>query len=490
MLLVDSSLMREAENKIMERYKANEELLMEVVATRVTDRIIKMVKDVKGKVFLIFSGKGKNGGDAIAIARHLVLTGAIVKVFIVKDEKEAISPLTQVQIERLKSFEPECIMDLPKEEIKGDFIIDGLFGTGFRGEIEEPYRKAVELMNKSGIPIFSIDVPSGLDASTGKVSSCCVMARYTFTLGLAKLGLFIYPGAEYAGNIEVINLGFPLEDFVDTNLYLIDDMMVKGILPPRKPDTHKGNYGRVGIIAGSYNYPGASILATMGALSSGVGLTTLLVTDKMYPFLHSIEPEVTFYPREDWRSLLSSLTGMVIGPGLGRVDISFLESIIQESPVPIVIDADGLNNISSSPELLRKAKVPIVITPHPGEMARLIRKDVNSVQANRIGIAQSFSREFGVITILKGARTIVSSSEGKVFINPTGNPKMATGGMGDVLSGLLGGLISRGIDPLEASLLGVYIHGMAGDILGRKRERVLGKEVANLIPRLLYRYSV
>ncbi|MGB9681382.1 MAG: NAD(P)H-hydrate dehydratase [bacterium] len=489
MLLVDSYFMREAENKVMERYGINEDLLMEIVATRVTDRIIEKIGKIKGKVFLVFSGKGKNGGDAIAIARHLILIGATVKVFVIKGKDDVLSPLTQEQLKRLKAFKPECILEFSRDELKGDFIIDGLFGTGFKGDVETPYKEVIGLINKSGIPVFSIDIPSGLDASTGKVSAQCVTSKYTFTLGLAKLGLFIYPGAEYAGNIEIINLGFPLEDFVDASLYLIDEDMVEGILPPRRPDTHKGTYGRLGIIAGSYKYPGASILATIGALASGVGLTTLLITDEMYPLLHSIEPEVTFYPREDWQSLLPSLTGLVIGPGLGKTEVSFLKSIIRESPIPMVIDADGLNNIADSPNILKEARVPVVVTPHPGEMARLTRIDISSIQANRIEVARNFSRTFGVITILKGARTVVSSSEGKIFINPTGNSKMATGGMGDVLSGLLGGLISRGVDPLNASLLGVYIHGLAGDILGRRRERVLGKEVASLIPKLLHHYS-
>jgi len=487
MLLVDSYLMREAERKVIERYKINEELLMEIVATRVTDNIVEKIKDIREKVFLVFSGKGKNGGDAIAIARHLVLNGAIVKIFIIKDKSETLSPLTQVQLERFRCLNPECILEFSEDLLKGDFIIDGLFGTGFKGEVEEPYRTMIELINRSKIPVFSIDVPSGLDASTGKIASQCIRAHYTFTLGLAKLGLFIYPGAEYSGSIEIINLGFPLENFIDTPLSLIDESVLEGVILPREPDTHKGSYGRVGIIAGSYSYPGAAILATKGALASGVGLVTLFITQEIGPILHSIDPEVTFYPREDWKGILSSLTGIVVGPGLGRIDPSFLESIIKESTVPLVIDADGLNNISDSLDILKKAMVPIIITPHPGEMARLIKKDTGFVQANRVEIARNFSREFNVITILKGARTIVSSPCGKIFINPTGNPKMATGGMGDVLSGLLGGIISRGIQPLNASLLGVYLHGLAGDILGKDRERVLAQEVANILPKLLLR---
>jgi NAD(P)H-hydrate epimerase len=482
--------MQEAERKILKRYNINEELLMEIVATRVTDYIIEKIKDIKGKVFLVFSGKGKNGGDAIAIARHLVLSGAVVKVFIIKEKNDILSPLTQAQFERLRCLNPDCILEFSEDLLKGDFIIDGLFGTGFKGEIEDPYRTVIEMINRSKIPVFSIDVPSGLDASTGKTASQCVRAHYTFTLGLAKLGLFIYPGAEYSGRVEVINLGFPLENCIESSTSLIDKTLLKGVILPREPDTHKGSYGRVGIIAGSYSYPGASILATKGALASGVGLVTLLITKEMYAILHSIDPEVTFYLREDWKDILPSLTGIVIGPGLGRIDSSFLESVIRESTVPIVIDADGLNNIANSPEVLKEANVPIIITPHPGEMARLIKKDTRFIQTNRIEVARNFSEEFRVITILKGARTVVSSPEGRIFINPTGNPKMATGGMGDVLSGLLGGLISRGIDSLKASLLGVYLHGLAGDILGKKKESVLGKEVAGLIPKLLHRYSV
>ncbi|MBC7319128.1 NAD(P)H-hydrate dehydratase [bacterium] len=335
------------------------------------------------------------------------------------------------------------------------------------------------------MPIISIDVPSGLDASTGKVSNECVRANYTFTLGLPKLGLFIYPGADFVGKVHIINLGFPLDRFVKREYELINEDLVKAILPFRKPDSHKGTYGRVGIIAGSSNYPGASILVTKGALASGAGLVTLFVTPDMYQMLHSIDPEVILYPRENWIDLLPDLSSLVLGPGIGRRDASFISDIINMSKAPIVLDADGLNSIVGSVDVLKSSPVPIVVTPHPGEMARLIGRDIGFVQSNRLEVAINFSKKYGVITILKGARTIISSPDGIAYINPTGNPSMATGGMGDVLSGLIGGFIARGLSPLSASILGVYIHGLAGDNLSKRQERVLAQEVASEIPILL-----
>ncbi|MCX7796710.1 MAG: NAD(P)H-hydrate dehydratase [bacterium] len=485
MLLVTSEVMRYAESTAMTAYKADEELLMEIVATRFTDKIIEILGNTREKMFLVFAGKGKNGGDAIAIARHLILEGAKVSVFLIKDKDEEFSPITQLQIDRLREVCPSSIKDSIPEGIKGDFLIDGLFGTGFKGELREPYSSVVSYMNTLDIPIISIDVPSGLDASTGKISNNCVKATYTFTLGLPKLGLFVYPGAEFAGEIHIINLGFPLERFVKVEYELIDENLIKLILPSREPDSHKGTYGRVGIIAGSSNYPGASILVTKGALASGAGLVTLFVTPDMYQMLHSIDPEVILYPRENWTDLLPDLSSLILGPGIGKRDASYIGNILSMSKVPVVLDADGLNSIVGSVDILKSSNAPTIITPHPGEMARLIGKETTFVQNNRLEVAVNFSREYGVVTVLKGARTIVSSPEGITYINPTGNPSMATGGMGDVLSGLIGGFVARGLSPLYASILGVYIHGLAGDKLGKRQERVLAQEVASEIPILL-----
>ncbi|MGC8971917.1 MAG: NAD(P)H-hydrate dehydratase [bacterium] len=485
MILVNSETMRLAESRVMEAYRVDEELLMEIVASRVTDKILEFLGSIKGKTFLIFAGRGKNGGDAIAVARHIVLNGADVKVFLVKRENDDVSPLTQLQLDRLRAFCPRSIVESIDSMARGDFIIDGLFGTGFKGELREPYLSTVKYMNSLNLPIISIDVPSGLDASSGKVSNECIRATYTFTLGLPKLGLFVYPGAEYVGKVYVIDLGFPLDRYIEKTHELIDEGMIRSVLPHRKPDTHKGTYGRVGIIGGSSNYPGASILVTKGALASGTGLVTLFVTPDMYRILHSIDPEVTLFPRESWKELLPNLSALVVGPGIGRVDTSFIEDTISSSTVPIVLDADGLNGIVGSVDMLKSSRVPIIVTPHPGEMARLIGKDTRFVQDNRIEVAVSFSKEYNVITVLKGARTVVSSVDGVAYINPTGNPSMATGGMGDVLSGLIGGFIARGLPPLFGSILGVYIHGLAGDMISREKERVLAQEVANEIPRLL-----
>lgn len=485
MILVDSEMMRLSELKVMEMFNADEELLMEIVAVRFTDRLLETIGNIKDRHLLVFAGRGKNGGDAVAIARHLVLSGARVSVFLIRGKDEPISPLLQLQVDRLRKISPDSIRDFSFQEIGGDFIIDGLFGTGFKGEMKEPYSSVARYINASNIPVISIDVPSGLDASSGKVSGNCIKADYTFTLGLAKLGLFIYPGAEYAGKIKLLDLGFPLERYVDSPYNLIDESIVRGTITPRRPDTHKGSYGRVGIVAGSYRYPGASILVTKGALSSGAGLITLFISPEMFSLLHSIDPEVIFYPRENLKEILPTFSSIVIGPGLGKVDASFIRDIIKASTAPIVLDADGLNSIVDSLDMLKIANTPIIVTPHPGEMSRLIGKDVSFVQNNRIEVALNFSKEYGTITVLKGARTIISSPDGKIYINPTGNPSMATGGMGDVLSGLIGGLIARGLSPISASILGVYLHGLAGDIISREKERVLAQEVANEIPRLL-----
>ncbi|HRR91615.1 MAG TPA: NAD(P)H-hydrate epimerase [bacterium] len=211
MILANSELMRLSESRVMEIFNVDEELLMEIVAVKVADRILKITGNVKDKHFLVFAGRGKNGGDAIAIARHLILQGARISAFLIDDGGGSFSPLLRLQIDRLKKIAPDSMRDFNFQEIRGDFVIDGLFGTGFKGEMREPYNSVVRYINNLNIPIISIDVPSGLDASTGRVSSNCIHANYTFTLGLAKLGLFIYPGAGYGGEISLIDLGFPLD---------------------------------------------------------------------------------------------------------------------------------------------------------------------------------------------------------------------------------------------------------------------------------------
>ncbi|MYC76310.1 NAD(P)H-hydrate dehydratase [Candidatus Poribacteria bacterium] len=460
----------------------------------------------------IFAGKGNNGGDGIVIARQLAHVGRDVCLFLVSPP-ESFTGEAQINLQIVKRLTANFgLQAAPKgrlriEEIlteatlesdislnriaSCELLVDAIFGTGLRGAVRDPIATVINTINRLPHPILSVDLPSGLDADTGHPLGTCVRADRTITIGLPKRGLLMYPGAELAGKLEVADIGFP-EQVVDAQNIKVNwttAAQASQWMPPRPASSHKGSYGRVLVVAGSTGMTGAAALASEAALRAGAGLVTLAIPKHLNPILEGLLPEVMTLPlpETDAGSLAASATASIlefakktksilaIGPGLSQhpETVSFVHQLIREHresglALRMVIDADGLNALAHASEIISLLNSETVLTPHPGEMARLTKTLVPTLERDRIGTAQQFASEHGVTLVFKGAPTVTSTPNGHLWVNSTGNPGMATGGMGDVLTGIIAGLMAQGISSESAAALGVYLHGLSGDIAAER----------------------
>ena len=438
----------------------------------------------------VIVGKGNNGGDGLVVARQLALAGQPVQIFLVSaPESFAGDALTNLQIAQnldlpITSILSDKALAAAKTEIvSSDLIVDSIFGTGLRGGVRGFIGKVIECINEAGKPVVSIDLPSGLSADAGSAEGACIRATYTVTMGLPKRGNLIHPGATFTGKLEVADIGFPASviDAQSIQINWTQPSDAAQLLPLRPTHSHKGTYGRVFVVAASTGMTGAAALTSAGALRIGAGLVTLGAPKSLNAILEvkltevmtlllpetaegSLALEAKSYIIEAVERMKSVLA---IGPGLSQhpETVALVHSLIRESDAPTVIDADGINALSKSTEILSSLSPQTVLTPHPGEMARLIGGTVESLERDRIGIAQRFAETHDVTLVLKGAPTVVARGNGEVWINSTGNAGMATGGMGDVLTGLIAGLIAQKVSPFDAAVLGVYLHGLAADIV-------------------------
>jgi NAD(P)H-hydrate epimerase len=383
-------------------------------------------------------------------------------------------------------------------------IIDALFGTGFHGPIRGVAAALIDSANRSAKPILAVDIPSGLDADTGRWEGSCIRAAATVTMGLPKIGLLVYPGAEMAGTIYVADIGYPapLRDDPSIPTHVVTAEMIRALLPVRRPDTHKGTYGRVLIIAGSVGFTGAAALATLGALRAGSGLVVVGVPQSVYAIVASKVTEGMPTPLPDANGALASdavgkieelaagADAIAIGPGLSGASgvLTVVEALLAGSR-PLVIDADGLNVLAGRRGALERTHAMAVLTPHPGELSRLTGISAAEVQRDRLQAARSAAARFKSIVTLKGARTVVATPEGEAFIVPTGNAGMATGGMGDVLTGAVVSFVGQGLHPTQAAYVAAYVHGLAADLIAHARGMVgmLASEVADYLPLAIQR---
>lgn len=440
----------------------------------------------------IFVGKGNNGGDGIVIARQLVHAGRDVHLLLVSPP-ESFTGEAAINLQIAKNLGLQIETVLTDTTLKSDanianceLLVDAILGTGLRGTVRSPIATVIKTINNLSIPILSVDLPSGLDADTGHPLGTCVQADRTITIGLPKRGLLVHPGAELAGKLEVVDIGFP-EQVVDAQNIKVNWTTAQQIsqwLPPRPPASHKGTYGRVLVVAGSTGMTGAAALASEAALRVGAGLVTLATPKHLNPILEGLLPEVMTLPLPETESgsLSASATSAIlefaektksviaIGPGLSQHPdtVALVHQLVRENREQklgrrMVVDADGLNALSQTPEIISLLDSEAVLTPHPGEMSRLTSTSVPSLEADRIRTAQQFASEHSLTLVFKGAPTVTGLPNGDVWINSTGNSGMATGGMGDVLTGIIAGLMAQGISSEKAVVLAVYIHGLAGD---------------------------
>ena len=456
----------------------------------------------------IFVGKGNNGGDGLVVARQLALAGESVELFLVSPPDRftgdaltnlkiaqnlnlplvAGDDLTDVQIVENPNLPIMAI--LSEANIEGlysqiascDLIVDAIFGTGLRGGVDGYIAEVIECINSTGRPVVAVDLPSGLEADTGMAEGVCVQATYTVTMGLPKRGLLVQPGATLAGQIEVAQIGLPPSVIRAQSIQVNWTQLADAAqwIPPRHTNSHKGTYGRVFIVAASTGMTGAAALAGEAVLRVGAGLVTLGIPKSLNPILEAKVSEVMTLPLPETAEGSLNLdaksqileyvnrTGSVlaIGPGLSQQPetVALVHSLIRDSDQPMLIDADGLNALSKSEDLLSSLPAHTVLTPHPGEMTRLVGGTVVELENNRIRIGQQFAQEHGVTLVLKGVPTVIAGANGGTWLNSTGNPGMSTAGMGDVLTGIIAGLMAQELSSYKAAVLGVYLHGLAGDI--------------------------
>ncbi|MCI0672288.1 MAG: NAD(P)H-hydrate dehydratase [Myxococcaceae bacterium] len=437
-----------------------------------------------GGQFLVLCGPGNNGGDGLVVARKLAEAGRRVRVELL-GAPERLGPDPKRNLVALEELglHPAPI-PVNAEVRRGDVVVDAIFGTGLNRAPEGAAADAVERIaawRSRGARVVAADLPSGVQSDTGQAFTPCVQADVTVALGVLKRGHVLEPGASRCGEVRRVDIGLVDADAAFAPTTMIEDEDVLRLLAPRRADSHKGTYGHVLVIAGSAGKSGAAALSAQGALRTGAGLVSVATRADVVPLVLAHAPEVMGIPLPgegplglaDLNALLEAADGkraVVIGPGIPRGPETprLLDALLEELTVPCVLDADALNALADNVDLLARAKAPILLTPHPGEMARLLKSDTHTVQSDRIAAARDFAVRHHVVVVLKGAKTVVATEDGRVCINPTGNPGMATGGTGDVLSGMLGALLALGLSPADAATVGVYAHGLAGDLVARR----------------------
>ena len=439
-----------------------------------------------GRRVAIVCGPGNNGGDGFVAARYLAEWGATVSVYPLC-RAETLRGDARVNCERLGKLGVHPAEVASDAEIPAfddvDMIVDAIYGTGFRGEIEGIDARTIVAMNASGVDIVSADIPSGVNGDNGASSSSAVRCKYTVTFGFPKKGHFLWPGRSYVGRLVVADIGIPRDDYVDALVQLreIGPEFVKVSLPPRPPDGHKGTFGKALVVGGSAGMSGAVVLASRAALKMGLGLGYAAVPESLVDVVDAGSLETVVRPLPEVRSkrvisrralgeiltLCASCDAVAIGPGIGRHHETqeLVRRLVAKRTLPMVLDADGLIAVAADTASLKnESNIPLVLTPHAGEMARLLSKDVAEVAGDRESAASECAQRFHCIVVMKGAPTFVADPSGDVYLNPTGNSGMATGGSGDVLTGVIVSLLAQGVDPLNASLSGVFLHGLAGDM--------------------------
>ncbi|AEG59048.1 bifunctional ADP-dependent NAD(P)H-hydrate dehydratase/NAD(P)H-hydrate epimerase [Desulforamulus ruminis] len=492
MRVVTAAEMKKIDQLAVEQYGIPGIILMENAGLRAVEVIESLAGPIQGKTFTILVGKGNNGGDGLVVARHLHNKGARVKLLLaVKpddlqgDARINLNIWQKMSQPVFQINQTNGINVLKMALLNTHMVVDALFGTGFRGRVNDKLGQVMNMVNASPAPVISIDIPSGLEADTGRSHGPCIRAAHTVTFGLPKVGLVLEPGATYAGTLHIVDISLPKVLTESSEIYrqLLTAEGVAAWFAPRKPDSHKGIYGRVLVVAGCRGMVGAARLASMGALRAGAGLVTLALPGSLQPVAASQMDEVMTLglPETGEGSLAGAALdlilercqqadALVLGPGIGTEPETrqWVQELLPQLALPSVIDADGLNALAGAAELWKQAKAPMIITPHPGELSRLLNTPVQEIQKDRIETARDAAHQWKLVTVLKGAGTVIATPDGDVYINPTGNPGMATGGSGDILAGMTASLLAQGFQPERAAAAAVYLHGLAGDLAARE----------------------
>lgn len=507
MLLLTSQEMRRLDDLSIRRDKIPSIRLMENAGGQIFRVIRKKYHPLKGKKIYIFCGPGNNGGDGMVVARLLKGKGARVFVFIVSDpDRLKGDPLIEFKKIKKTPHFYAFVKTLPEikkiytSRDKPNLIVDALFGTGLSRPLKGVWSKLIGWLNSQKTLRLSIDIPSGLCSDTGKVLGKSFVADDTITLGFPKLGFFLNQAADYVGILHVVPIGLSPKAINETKskVHLISCKDIESLLRKRSKTSHKGTFGHSFVVGCSLGKIGAGIMAAHTALRAGAGLSTLILPISAFKRIDTSALEIMYEPISGAEkgffveknlskvlSLVRHADVVALGPGIGteRETTRFVQKFVEVCKVPLVIDADGLNAIAKRPEILKKRKQLTLLTPHPGEMSRLLKKTTRYIQTHRLESATSFAKKYGVAVLLKGYRSLLALPNGDVWVNPTGNPAMASAGQGDVLTGIYAGLLAQASSQRggewergrvgEFLLFGCFLHGLVGDLLAQKNRRVV-----------------
>ena len=492
---------RELERRITEEFNIPSLFLMENAGSFVYYFLKDRLRDLKNKKIVLLCGPGNNGGDALVLARYLYINGNIPTILTYGWEK-GVSPLCQIQYELLRETEVRFLsLEKDWEVIKfSDLIIDGIFGIGLKRPLDKDLKGIIREINNSKKLIISIDVPTGIDADSGDILGESIKANITITMFLAKIGFFNSKAIDYIGELVINPLGFPisfLEKFVPSNIFLVEGKDVAKYIPKFPLGVHKGNKGKVLIIGGSIQYTGAPILSARASLRTSAGMVYLALPESISNIHRAENPEIIFIPLKDKEGYISfenvsyvleiveklRINVVGLGPGIGLFEDTqkFVQELVLKLDKPLVIDADGLSAIKPVLSLVNKGN--IILTPHMGEMARLLDLSIEDVQKNRIEISKEFSKKFNINLILKGPYSLNVFPDKNIYVNPFASPLLATAGSGDVLTGIVVSLLAQGLNIKEACILGNYIHSLSALIFKERygeRGLIAGEIIENI----------
>lgn len=509
MRVTTAAEMRQLDRMALDTYGIPGEVLMENAGAQVVRVLWQEYPDLQARRVAVLCGHGNNGGDGFVIARYLHNAGVPVAAFLVGaratirgEARVHLDILARLNVAVQEVATSEAIQDIGARLSEYDVLIDALLGTGLKAEVGGLFRELIAAMNAAGRPIVSVDIPSGLSADAGTILGEHVRADLTVTMALPKRGLLLYPAAEHVGKLVVVDIGFPatVRDHESVRCHLLRAHEIASAFRPRAADTHKGTYGHVLVVAGGIGKTGAGALASIAALRTGAGLVTFGVPRSLNAAMEAKLTEVMTIPMPECDEgllgtaaakhileLLDGMSALVIGPGLGThpETVRCIHDVLRQTHVPAVVDADGINALALNPDILREARAPLILTPHPGELARLSKTTTAKIQADRLVATQEAAQVHSAVVVLKGAHTIIAEPQGAVYINPTGNPGMATAGTGDVLCGMIGAFIGQRWEPGMAARVAVFAHGLAGDLAAaRVGERsMVASDLIEALPR-------
>ncbi|WHZ27277.1 MAG: NAD(P)H-hydrate epimerase/ADP-dependent (S)-NAD(P)H-hydrate dehydratase [Nitrospira sp.] len=506
--IITAAQMQELDRRTISEAHIPATTLMGRAGSGVVSCLEQRLGPVRGKTVTVVCGKGNNGGDGFVAARLLRRRHADVRVLVLAPISELSRDAAMMYRQFVRSAGKSSVyLYTSKAQAQAlfqdsDILIDALLGTGLSSSVTGHYAETIDSINEIARPVVAVDLPSGLHADTGTILGRAVRASLTVSFGLPKLGLYQNDGINLAGEVAIVDIGIPQAylDAIESRATLMTQHVVRAALPERQPSSHKGTYGHAGIIAGSVGKTGAAAMAARAALRVGAGLVTVAIPTSVNDVLEAKLLEAMTAPMPETKArtfartaldrlvaFMAARTAIAIGPGLSThpETVELVQALTKQLDRPAVLDADALNALTGRTALLASCKIQPIITPHPGEMARLEADSTSqTVNSDRIGTASRFARERGLFVVLKGARTVVARPDGAVAICPTGNPGMATAGTGDVLTGMIVGLLAQGMPSWEAACAATYLHGVAGDLAAAKKGQagMISADVIEEIP--------